>query len=65
MPGGKEDGGRTEWYIEMIFPVVRDTTTVADVNRPETTARDEVSTVIEALEEASESSFGGEGAGVG
>ena len=47
MPGGKSEAGRTEWKIEVIFPVERDITTVASVNRPSTTARLEASTVMD------------------
>ena len=44
---GKLEGCRTEWKTDIIFPVFREMTIVAAVSRPETTAREEASTVIE------------------
>lgn len=46
VPGGKSDLDRTEWKMDMILPVWVLITMVADVNRPDTTARDEARTVI-------------------
>ena len=47
VPAGKLEGCRTEWKTDMIFPVFCEITIVAAVSRPETTAREEASTVIE------------------
>ena len=47
VPAGKLEGCRTEWKTDMIFPVFCEITIVAAVSRPETTARQEASTVIE------------------
>ena len=44
---GKLEGCRTEWKTDIIFPVFCETTIVAAVSRPEITAREEASTVIE------------------
>ena len=44
--GGKLEGGRTEWKIEVILPVAREMTIVAAVSWPDTMAREEVRTVI-------------------
>ena len=46
VPAGKLEGCRTEWKTDVILPVLCETTIVAAVSRPETTARDEASTVI-------------------
>lgn len=46
VPTGKSDRVRTEWKIAVILPVVLDTTMVASVNLPDTTALDEARTVI-------------------
>ena len=47
VPAGKLEGCRTEWKTDVIFPVFCEITIVAAVSRPETTAREEASTVIE------------------
>ena len=47
MPAGKLEGCRTEWKTDVILPVLCEMTIVAAVSRPETTAREEASTVIE------------------
>lgn len=55
-----------EWKIEVTLPVVREMTMVADVKRPEITAREEASTVIEGpVEGGVNVASGGDGAGVG
>jgi len=46
VPGGKSDAGRTEWKIDVTFPVVFEMTMVASVKWPETTAREEARTVM-------------------
>jgi hypothetical protein len=46
VPSGKSDAGRTEWKMDVILPVRLDTTIVASVKRPETTALEEAITVI-------------------
>jgi H+/gluconate symporter-like permease len=38
--------GKTEWKIDVILPVVLDTTMVASVKRPATTALDEAKTAM-------------------
>ena len=47
VPAGKLEGCRTEWKTDVILPVLCERTIVAAVSRPETTAREEASTVIE------------------
>ena len=47
VPAGKLEGCRTEWKTDVILPVLCEMTIVAAVCRPETTAREEASTVIE------------------
>lgn len=55
-----------EWKIDVIFPVVREMTIVAEVSRPETTAREEVKTVMAGwFEDKFARPFGGDGVGVG
>ena len=46
MPEAKSEAGRTEWKMDVILPVEREITMVADVKRPDTMALDEVKTVI-------------------
>ena len=53
-----------EWNIEVTLPVMRDMTIVAEVRRPEMTAREEVWTEIGGMEEEDAIS-GGVGDGVG
>ena len=47
VPAGKLEGCRMEWKTDVILPVLCEMTIVAAVSRPETTAREEASTVIE------------------
>lgn len=46
VPSGKSVGGSTEWKTDVILPVMFDTTIVASVSRPPTTALEEASTRI-------------------
>lgn len=46
VPEGKEEAGRTEWKIEVIFPVSWEITMVAAVRRSPITAREEAKTVM-------------------
>jgi hypothetical protein len=46
VPSGKSVRGNTEWKMEVILPVVFDTTIVASVSLPATTALEEASTVM-------------------
>jgi hypothetical protein len=43
---GKSVAGRTEWKIDVILPVAFETTIVASVRRPATTALEEAKTVM-------------------
>jgi hypothetical protein len=55
-----------ESKMDVILPVVWDITIVADVKRPEMTAREDTSTVIEGpVDSIGGAPLGGDGAGVG
>ena len=43
---GKWEAGRTEWKMDVIFPVSTEMTMVADVRRPDITALDDTNTEI-------------------
>lgn len=49
VPDGNSDAGMTESKTAVILPVAREITMVADVRRPEMTAREEATTAIEGM----------------
>lgn len=51
VPAGKSEAGMTESKTAVILPVDREITMVAEVRRPEMTARDEATTAMEGTDE--------------
>jgi hypothetical protein len=49
VPEGNSDAGMMESKTAVILPVAREITMVADVRRPEMTAREEATTAIEGM----------------
>jgi hypothetical protein len=62
--GGKLEAGRTELKIDVIFPVSKEITMVADVTRPDITALEETKTVNAGVA-GSTTPLGGDRGGVG